>query len=93
MAKASTAELRERGEITIPKKIRDDFNLEPGQSLEILPLGDSALLLTPKRLELAEARRLIGKILKQSKAKPEDVLAGLATSRQEIFDKHYKKRD
>ncbi len=84
-----SAEIRERGEVTIPKKIREAFHLEAGQSLTFIPLGESALLLTPKRLELEEARRQIRRILKQTKTSPETVLKGLESSREEVFQKYY----
>lgn len=83
------AELRTRGEITIPKKIREAFHLETGQALEFIPLGESAVLVTPKRLELEEARRLIQKILKETQASPEEVLKGLGESREAIYQKNY----
>lgn len=85
-------EIRERGEVTIPKKIRQAFHLEPGQKVEFIPIGRSALLLTPKRLDLQEARRQIQRILKQSNLDPKQVLEGLAESREEIFQKYYGKK-
>ncbi len=86
------SEVRERGEITIPKKIRDTLHFEAGQHLEFIPLGDQAVLLAPKRLELEEARRLIHRVLKQTKVSPEKVLEGLAESREKTYQKHYAKR-
>lgn len=92
MEQSVESEIRERGEITIPKKIREAFHLEPGQKIEFIPIGTSALLLTPKRLELQDARRQIQRILKQVKADPSDVLEGLEISREETFQKHYGKK-
>ncbi len=86
----ATSEIRERGEITVPKKIRETFHLEPGQRVEFIPLGSHAVLMTPKRLELEEARQAIRKILKQTKVSPEKILEGLKSSRQEIYERHYK---
>lgn len=86
-----TSEIRERGEITVPKKIRDTYHMEPGQRVEFIPLGKDAVLMTHKRLELDEARKAIQKILKQTKAMPEKVLEGLSLSRQETYDRHYRK--
>jgi AbrB family looped-hinge helix DNA binding protein len=86
------SEIRERGELTIPKKIREAFHLESGQKIEFIPIGNDALLLTPKRLELQEARRQIQRILKQAKADPRDVLQGLEASREETFQKHFGKK-
>ncbi|MBI2981995.1 MAG: AbrB/MazE/SpoVT family DNA-binding domain-containing protein [Deltaproteobacteria bacterium] len=89
MEQTVTTEIRERGEITIPKKIREAFDLEPGQQVQFIPIGKSAVLMTPKRLELDEARRMIQKILRQTGATSQKVLAGLDASRDETFRKHY----
>ena len=59
------AEIKSRGQLTIPKKIRDMSHLEEGQVVSIIPVGDSVII-TPKRLELDEARRQIRKIVKAS---------------------------
>ena len=87
----ATGEIRERGEITIPKKIRHSFHLESGQEMAFIPLGTGAILLTPKKLELDEARRKIKSILKQARLSPQDVLQSLDESREETFKKHYRK--
>jgi AbrB family looped-hinge helix DNA binding protein len=92
MEQTAETEVRERGEITIPKKIREAFHLEPGQKVEFIPIGTSALLLTPKRLDLQDARRQIQRILRQAKADPKKVLEGLKESREETFRKHYGKK-
>ena len=92
MEQTAASEVRERGEITIPKKIREAFHLEPGQTLEFIPIGPDAVLLTPKRLELEEARRQIRRILKQARVSSEQVLKGLEESRKEVFEKHYGRR-
>ncbi len=88
----SEAEVRERGEVTIPKKIREALHFEAGQKVAFLPIGPDAVLLTPKRLELEEARRQIRRILKQTRVSPEDVLKGLEGAREEVFEEHYGRR-
>ena len=49
--KPLTTEIKPRGQLTIPKKIRVMGNLEEGQVVSIIPVGDSVLI-TPKRLAL-----------------------------------------
>lgn len=92
MSETASAAIRERGEVTIPKKIREAIHLEAGGQVEFIPLGREAVLMTPKRLELKEARRLIRGILKQTQVKAEEVLAGLAESREEVFQKYFGKK-
>jgi AbrB family looped-hinge helix DNA binding protein len=53
--KTCITEIRHRGQITIPKAIRQASSMEEGQQFSIILLGDS-ILITPKRLDLDEAR-------------------------------------
>ena len=74
--KPLTTEIKSRGQLTIPKKIRVMGHLEEGQVVSIIPVGDSVII-TPKRLELDEARREIKRILKATSLSEEDLLRGL----------------
>ena len=89
--KSLVAEIKSRGQLTIPKKIREMSHLEEGQVVSIIPVGDS-IIITPKRLELDEARRQIKKILKESGLSVEDVLAGLKEERDTLYEETYGKR-
>lgn len=80
----STTEIKSRGQVTIPKKIRVTSHLEEGQVVSIIPVGDSVII-TPKRLELEEARREVKKILKASGLSLEDLVAGLEEEREKLY--------
>ncbi len=85
------AEIKSRGQLTIPKKIRDMSNLEEGQVVSIIPCGES-IFITPRRLMLDEARREIGRIMKESGLTLEDLLAGLKEERKTLFKERYGKK-
>lgn len=89
--KTAIAEIKSRGQLTIPKKIRDMSHLEEGQVVSIIPLGDSVII-TPKRLELDEARRQIRKIVKTSGISAEELLKGLKEEREKLYKKTYGKK-
>lgn len=89
--KPSTTEIKSRGQVTIPKKIRVTSHLEEGQVVSIIPVGDSVII-TPKRLELEEARREVKKILKASGLSLEDLLAGLEEEREKLYRETYGKK-
>jgi AbrB family looped-hinge helix DNA binding protein len=89
--KTSVAEIKARGQLTIPKKIREMSHLEEGQVVSIIPVGDS-LIITPKMLELDEARREIRKIIKASQLSPEDLLSGLKEEREALYKEKYAKK-
>ncbi len=85
------AEIKSRGQLTIPKKIRDQQHLEEGQSVSLIPLGE-AVLISPRRLELDEARRRISRILKETGTKADELLAGLVQEREALYREKYGKR-
>ncbi len=87
-AKAAVAEIKARGQLTIPKKIRETSNIEEGNVVSILPVGDS-LIITPKRLELDEARRQLKKLLKASSLTIEELIEGLKEERGGLFKETY----
>lgn len=89
--KSIVREIKSRGQLTIPKEIRDEYNLEEGQLVSIIPVGDS-LIITPKRLELDEARRKIRKILKASGISKEELLKGIEEEREDLYKEKYGKK-
>jgi AbrB family looped-hinge helix DNA binding protein len=87
-ARPYRAEIRPRGQLTIPKQVREKGALDAGDTVSILPLGDS-ILVTPRRLELDEARREIRRVMKSSGATLKELLEGLETERASLFEKTY----
>jgi AbrB family looped-hinge helix DNA binding protein len=55
-----TGKIKSRGQLTIPKKIREMSRLEEGQAVSIIPVGDTVIIM-PKRLDPDDARREIKK--------------------------------
>lgn len=87
-AKTATAEIKARGQLTIPKKIREMSNMEEGSVVSIVPVGDS-LVITPKRIELDEARRQVRKLLKASGLTIGELIEGLKEQRDELYRETY----
>ena len=67
-------------------------HLEEGQVVSIIPVGDSVII-TPKRLELDEARREIRKLLKATGLSEEDLLKGLQEEREKLYQETYGEED
>lgn len=89
--KPLTTEIKSRGQLTIPKKIRVMGHLEEGQVVSIIPVGDSVII-TPKRLALDEARRELRRLLKASGLSEEDLLKGLREEREKLYQETYGKK-
>ena len=92
VVKPLTTEIKSRGQLTIPKKIRVMGHLEEGQVVSIIPVGDSVII-TPKRLELDEARREIRKVLKATGLSEEDLLRGLKEEREKLYQETYGEKN
>ena len=92
-AKTITAEIKARGQLTIPRKIRESTRMDEGSVVSIVPVGDS-LVISPKRIDLDEARRELKKLLKSSGTTLAGLLAGLKEEREALVKELYgaKKR-
>lgn len=86
-----SAEIKSRGQLTIPKKVRDMMHLDEGQTVSIIPVGDSVVL-SAKRLELDEARRQIRRIMRQSGCSLDELMSGLHDERDNLYQELYGKK-
>ena len=90
--KSFTTSIKSRGQLTIPKQVRNAGQLDDGQIVSIIPVGDS-IIITPKRLVLDDARREIKKILKASGHSLEEILEGLKKEREILYRDTYGKKN
>jgi AbrB family looped-hinge helix DNA binding protein len=84
--------IRERGQLTIPKEVREKGALYDGEAVSIIPIGDS-ILVTPKKLGLEEARREIRKLMKRAGVTAEELLHGLKDDRTKLYEETYGTKD
>ena len=89
--KSFTTSIKSRGQLTIPKQVRNAGQLDEGQVVSIIPVGDS-IIITPKRLVLDDARREIKKILKASGHSLDEILEGLKLEREILYRDTYGKK-
>ena len=88
---AITGEIKARGQLTVPKDIRDMLKLEEGQAVTFLAIGDSVII-SPKRLDLDEARRQIRRIVKESGLTAAAILSDLEKERESLYRGKYGKK-
>jgi AbrB family looped-hinge helix DNA binding protein len=91
-SKPYRSHIRERGQLTIPKEVREKGALYEGEAVTIIPIGDS-ILVTPKKLGFEEARREIRKIMKDSGVTLDDLLEGLEEERKKLFEETYGRKE
>jgi AbrB family looped-hinge helix DNA binding protein len=74
--RATSLAVRERGQVTLPKSLRDALDIEAGDMVNAVQIGD-AIVLTPKRMELDAIRRQIQRLMKKRKVTADDLLRDL----------------
>ena len=88
---ACKTEIRQRGQVTIPKSVREASGLDEGCSVTLIPMGES-ILIAPLKLGLDEARRMIQQTIRATGMTQDEVLADLVSQRQSMFEELYAKR-
>ena len=74
--RTASLEVRDRGQVTLPKALRDALQLEEGDAMRAVQIGDS-IVLTPQRLELDALRREVRRLMKKHNVTTGDLLRDL----------------
>lgn len=84
--KPYTVRLRERGQITIPQAVRDQWvkDAENFDVLNLVQIGD-ALFLSPRQTFLPELSKQFSALMDEEGVTLADLLAGLAEEREAIY--------
>ncbi len=79
------ARVRPRGQITIPRDLREDMNLDQEATVNIFRVG-RALLMSPKRLQRSSLARKVERDMKRQGLSLEDLLADLRAQRKRYLE-------
>ncbi len=79
MSKTLTAQISQRGVLTLPKALRESYQLKPGDVVTVIDL-DGAFVITPRRLEVD---RLSDEIASTLAARGESLESMLKVLREE----------
>ena len=74
--RATSLAVRDRGQVTLPKALRDALEIETGDRVRAVQIGD-AIVLTPQRLELDALRKEFRRLMKKQNVTPDDLLRDL----------------
>ncbi|MBT3300186.1 MAG: AbrB/MazE/SpoVT family DNA-binding domain-containing protein [Candidatus Marinimicrobia bacterium] len=83
---SDTLQMRKRGTLTLPKKIRDKYTLDEGDPLTLIDLGDG-ILISPKISVLPKLVSKIEALMDEKGVLLEELIQGIAEERAP-----YKKR-
>lgn len=84
----SPVKVRQRGEITLPKAIREACQIHPGTVLSAVPLGNVVALI-PGRSMVEEAAAVLEQMREAAGLSVEDMLEGLDEERERYYREHY----
>ena len=85
----TTVQMRGKGTITFPAKLRSKYKLQEGEVFTIIDLGGGSFLLKPKVLEVDILSRRIAKSLKKEDFDIEEWLPIIREERKKIFQEKY----
>lgn len=84
--------LRQRGQITVPREVRDRLNMNEGDTLTLVQVG-SALILTPKRPVVPLLADRIVELMEKDGVTLADLLLGLEEERAAIYQERWDQGD
>ncbi len=85
----TTVQMRGKGSITLPAKLRDKYKLQEGEVFTIIDLGGGSFLLKPKVLEVDVLSRRIAKRLAEEDIDMDDWIEALREERKKLFQEKY----
>ena len=81
MSGTTTVQIAQRGVIVLPKKLRDSYNLKPGDFITIIDL-DGVLVLSPQRSQVDALADAIKETLVEQGETLESMLQALREERE-----------
>lgn len=81
----------EKGQLTVPKRFRDEIGLGTGAPVAVLRLGDGLILL-PEQQRFEQLCERIREALSETGKSPQEILATLPGVRQKLFERRYGRK-
>ncbi len=88
MEYVGTTKIGEKGQVTIPKRFRDDLDLGTGAPFAVLRVGNGLILL-PELQRFEQLCEQVTSALTNAGVKPQDLLATLPEARKRVFARQY----
>jgi bifunctional DNA-binding transcriptional regulator/antitoxin component of YhaV-PrlF toxin-antitoxin module len=85
----TTVQLRGKGSITLPAKLRDKYKLQVGEVFTVIDLGGGSFLFKPRIYEMDKISAKAETILNEDGVTLEEMLETLREVRKELFKERY----
>ena len=87
----TTLQIRGKGTITIPANLRKKYNLEEGESLSLIDVGDGSFFLVPMESKVMKSADKVAKKVKEANVTLEELFEVLDEERKRYYQEHYVK--
>lgn len=88
----TTVQMRGKGTITFPAKLRSKYKLQEGEVFTIIDLGEGTFLLKPMASQVNKLSNRIAKKLKEENVTLDDLLQTLDEERKTYYQENYVKK-
>lgn len=85
----ATVQMRGKGTITFPAKLRSKYKLQEGEVFTIIDLGGGSFLLRPRIYEMDKISAKAEKVLREDGVTLEELFETLREVRKETFQERY----
>lgn len=85
-------QVRQRGQVTIPRRLRDSLSIDEGDTLTAVAVGDM-LVLVPRPLYTPELTDQIAAMIEARGLTLSDMLEDLPRIREELYQERYGSRE
>lgn len=85
----TTLQIRGKGTITIPASLRKKYNLEEGESLSLIDVGDGSFFLVPMESKVTKSADKVAKKVKEANVTLEELFEVLDEERKRYYQEHY----
>jgi bifunctional DNA-binding transcriptional regulator/antitoxin component of YhaV-PrlF toxin-antitoxin module len=82
-------QIRTKGLITLPAKLRRQYKLNEGDVMTLVDLGDGCFMLMPKVSQVARLGDEIARIMKEKGISLDNMLQALEEERERYYQEHY----
>ncbi len=85
----NTVQIRGKGTLTFPAKLRAKYKIAEGEVFTIIDLGSGSFLFRPQVLQVDRLSNQIAKALKEANVTLDDLLQGLDEERKIYYQEKY----
>lgn len=83
-------QVRQKGVLTIPKRIRDRHGLKEGDVLSLVVLEDGSILLSPVLSRVARHGEQVAALMAEARVSLEEMMEQLDEERRLYYQRHYQ---